>query len=114
MFRNELLLQSKKMNDRSNANVKNAYCQFCLNKFPSCSVCFKSISVLNSMYEYKNKQKFQNSSQQMKDLNHGVDMWLLWCQTCQHGGHAAHLKEWFSTQSECPLAQCKCRCFSFA
>lgn len=21
--------------------------------------------------------------------------WLTWCQTCRHGGHSAHLLEWF-------------------
>ena len=64
MFRNELLLQSKKLNDRNNANVKNAYCQYCLNKYPSCAVCFRPVTVLNSMYEFKKRQITQNSSQQ--------------------------------------------------
>ena len=64
MFRNELLLKSKKLNGYNDANVKTAYlCHNCDNKFPSCAVCFRSVTVLNSMYEFKKRQITQNSSQ---------------------------------------------------
>jgi len=26
----------------------------------------------------------------------------LWCQTCGHGGHATHIREWFRTNFACP------------
>ena len=29
---------------------------------------------------------------------------FLWCQGCGHGGHYDHLKEWFTTQRDCPAA----------
>jgi hypothetical protein len=37
------------------------------------------------------------------------------CQTCRHGGHAAHILEWFlgedgRTHHICPVADCTCRC----
>ena len=37
------------------------------------------------------------------------------CQTCRHGGHAAHILEWFlsegrRTHDVCPVADCNCRC----
>lgn len=36
---------------------------------------------------------------------------LVWCQTCRHGGHAAHLAEWFRRKHRvCPAPGCKCRC----
>ncbi|KAL3911681.1 MAG: hypothetical protein SGPRY_008602 [Prymnesium sp.] len=36
--------------------------------------------------------------------------WMVWCQTCRHGGHAAHLEEWFAAHDECPVSGCTCRC----
>jgi len=38
------------------------------------------------------------------------------CQTCRHGGHAAHILEWFMGEGSqrsrgvCPVADCDCRC----
>jgi len=31
------------------------------------------------------------------------------CECCKHGGHTAHLKEWFTTHETCPSG-CGCRC----
>lgn len=36
--------------------------------------------------------------------------WMVWCQTCRHGGHAQHLEEWFELHDVCPVADCECRC----
>ena len=36
--------------------------------------------------------------------------WMVWCQSCRHGGHAAHLHEWFEHHTECPVAGCGCKC----
>ncbi|XP_041979444.1 GATOR complex protein MIOS [Aricia agestis] len=36
--------------------------------------------------------------------------WFSWCVACRHGGHAAHLLEWFSEHAECPVSSCTCRC----
>ncbi|XP_045773378.1 GATOR complex protein MIOS-B isoform X2 [Maniola jurtina] len=36
--------------------------------------------------------------------------WFSWCVACRHGGHAAHLLQWFSEHSECPVSSCSCRC----
>ncbi|XP_047532959.1 GATOR complex protein MIOS-B [Vanessa atalanta] len=36
--------------------------------------------------------------------------WFSWCVACRHGGHAAHLLQWFSEHSECPVSSCTCRC----
>ncbi|CAH2048926.1 unnamed protein product, partial [Iphiclides podalirius] len=38
--------------------------------------------------------------------------WFSWCVACRHGGHAAHLLQWFSEHSECPVSSCSCRCSS--
>ncbi len=42
----------------------------------------------------------------------GFGHWFAWCQTCRHGGHAAHIFEWFETRATCPVADCTCRCRS--
>lgn len=38
--------------------------------------------------------------------------WFTWCQTCRHGGHAEHMREWFKRHNECPVSSCACRCYS--
>ncbi|XP_074600289.1 GATOR complex protein mio [Brevipalpus obovatus] len=39
-----------------------------------------------------------------------LSTWFSWCQTCRHGGHAKHILDWFSENSECPVSGCSCRC----
>ena len=39
------------------------------------------------------------------------DDWTVWCSTCRHGAHKRHVKDWFSTYKECPVAGCACLCF---
>ncbi|XP_059175424.1 GATOR complex protein MIOS-A-like isoform X2 [Physella acuta] len=41
-----------------------------------------------------------------------IQEWFTWCQTCRHGGHAAHLIQWFSEHSECPVTGCTCKCIA--
>ena len=36
--------------------------------------------------------------------------WMVWCQSCRHGGHADHMREWFERHDECPVSGCNCRC----
>ncbi|XP_063825990.1 GATOR2 complex protein MIOS [Ostrinia nubilalis] len=36
--------------------------------------------------------------------------WFSWCVACRHGGHAAHLLEWFKEHTECPVSSCTCHC----
>ena len=36
--------------------------------------------------------------------------WMVWCQSCRHGGHADHMREWFERHDECPVSGCVCRC----
>ena len=38
--------------------------------------------------------------------------WFAWCQSCKHGGHIAHLIEWFKTHDKCPFLHCKCQCLN--
>lgn len=39
---------------------------------------------------------------------------LLWfCPECLHGGHAHHMRAWFSNNSECPVG-CRCECLLYS
>jgi hypothetical protein len=40
----------------------------------------------------------------------GFGLWFTWCQSCRHGGHAAHVLEWFDEHDVCPVSDCQCRC----
>ena len=35
---------------------------------------------------------------------------LVWCQTCRHGGHASHIQLWFISHRMCPVPDCQCSC----
>ncbi|CCW63382.1 unnamed protein product [Phytomonas sp. EM1] len=35
---------------------------------------------------------------------------LAWCTACSHGGHAHHLREWFSAHRVCAVEGCCCHC----
>ena len=83
-------------------------CFQCQKQIPNCSVCLQSVTILNPMPEFINLQKEQH-----EDLNHNIDKWLLWCQTCQHGGHAGHMRDWFQTQDTCPISKCDCKCLVY-
>jgi hypothetical protein len=36
--------------------------------------------------------------------------WFVWCESCNHGGHAEHLAAWFQDFKTCPVVSCRCRC----
>ena len=45
-----------------------------------------------------------------------IDDAIVMCQTCRHGGHVAHILDWFYGESGgpshdvCAVADCDCRC----
>ena len=38
------------------------------------------------------------------------DEWMVWCNSCKHGGHAGHILDWFESHDKCPVSACECRC----
>lgn len=42
----------------------------------------------------------------------GFDAWFTWCVVCRHGGHNAHVREWFAEYNICPVSGCGCKCGS--
>jgi hypothetical protein len=39
-----------------------------------------------------------------------LDHSFVFCVSCHHGGHYAHLKDWFKDYDICPATGCECRC----
>ena len=89
----------------ASTGVLNTPCQA---KLPSCAVCLKSLTLLNPNSELR--KSAANASNQPEELNHHIDQWMLWCQICRHGGHASHIRDWFKTQTVCPVSSCDCCC----
>ena len=69
----------------------------------------------NNLTNSTNKPSLQISTTDIQSnldckTPHNFDYWFTWCQLCRHGGHAAHLLDWFRTHDECPVSDCECRC----
>ena len=56
-----------------------------------------------------NQHKTDNPNTEIQS-NQLLSNWLIWCQTCKHGGHAQHLTEWFLNFTVCPVSDCTCEC----
>ncbi|CAG0885536.1 unnamed protein product [Cyprideis torosa] len=67
-------------------------CRWCRKPLPRCSICLVHMGG------------------GILDNDDSIGSWFCWCQTCRHGGHAAHLMVWFSKHSRCPVSGCPCRC----
>nr|CAG4714812.1 unnamed protein product [Naegleria fowleri] len=78
---------------------KTTSCPSCRKPLPKCAVCLMAFgSPSHSMGG--------NSSSEM-------DFCFSWCTRCKHGGHVKHLLDWFENHEECPVSDCKCKCFSY-
>ncbi|KAL1137877.1 hypothetical protein AAG570_009573 [Ranatra chinensis] len=87
----------------SNQN-KMTCCPHCRKPQPRCSICLVNMGTA-SCYQP------ENSGTPTTKIN-PFDYWFTWCQTCRHGGHAAHMTQWFKEHLECPVTACSCRCLS--
>ncbi|KAJ2637747.1 hypothetical protein GGF44_002900, partial [Coemansia sp. RSA 1694] len=71
------------------------YCHKCSNRLPRCIICRMTLGAPIAV-----------ADQAAADIT----QWFSWCQTCGHGGHAAHVHSWFTTHTECPVPGCNCHC----
>lgn len=78
----------------------------CRRATPACAVCLQPIFSVRPML---GDRRAARASSWL-----GLDSWVTWCQGCHHGGHLAHLEEWFAKNTECPVAGCDCQCASYA
>lgn len=81
-------------------NSNSTSCKNCNKSLPSCSICQLPFGSSNYCFGENNSKKFDN-----------LDYSMVWCTQCKHVGHLKHLKEWFSIQKECPVSDCKCKCY---
>ncbi|TFK24770.1 hypothetical protein FA15DRAFT_618942 [Coprinopsis marcescibilis] len=83
-------------------------CPNCSRSLPKCSVCLMTLGIVDDA-----SREIDLGYSQFKDT---IDDAIVICQTCRHGGHAAHLLEWFLGEDGrrahmmCPVAGCDCRC----
>ncbi|KAA1475125.1 hypothetical protein DENSPDRAFT_873810 [Dentipellis sp. KUC8613] len=89
-------------------------CPFCNRALPRCSVCLMNISVVPDAVR---DGQLAHHNARLRDT---IDDAVVFCQTCRHGGHAAHILEWFygeagaRSHGVCAIASCDCRCASEA
>lgn len=85
-------------------------CPHCNRPLPRCSVCLMTLGILPD--SARNGQ-LAHQNALMRD---SVDDAIVFCQTCRHGGHAAHILEWFygeagaKSRGTCAVADCDHRC----
>ncbi|KAJ2046153.1 hypothetical protein GGI08_006616, partial [Coemansia sp. S2] len=84
-------LQTQAQAANTQNRLLNTFCPKCPNPLPRCIICRMTLGAPIVVNE-----------------QHAADItqWFSWCQTCGHGGHAAHVHDWFSTHAECPVPGC--------
>lgn len=85
-------------------------CPHCNRPLPRCSVCLMTLGILPD--SARNGQLAHQNAL----TRDSVDDAIVFCQTCRHGGHAAHILEWFygeagaKSRGTCAVADCDHRC----
>ncbi|KAI9450344.1 hypothetical protein BJY52DRAFT_1206162 [Lactarius psammicola] len=85
-------------------------CPFCNRPLPRCSVCLMTLGILPD--SARNGQLAHQNAL----TRDSADDAIVFCQTCRHGGHAAHILEWFygeagaKSRGTCAVADCDHRC----
>lgn len=71
-----------------------AVCSNCPNSSLCCSVCLLPYgsSSFDKVYEPIQED------------------WFVWCENCNHGGHAEHILQWFQEYKVCSVVDCLCKC----
>ena len=83
-------------------------CPRCKKALPRCSICLKSMPVMNPFHHLASKDRAEHAD----NVKIAFDDWFVWCQSCRHGGHTRCLAEWFGKYDECPVNGCSCKCSS--
>lgn len=84
---------------------KIACCPGCRKPLPRCALCLTNLGTPSgsALYQQKEKAEFDGKLS-------SFDSWFTWCQSCRHGGHCSHIKDWFKDHIECPVTGCNCKC----
>uniref|UniRef100_T1JHX6 Uncharacterized protein n=1 Tax=Strigamia maritima TaxID=126957 RepID=T1JHX6_STRMM len=86
--------------------TKMTSCPGCRKPLPRCAVCLINMGTPSGTGIVKHDGKNESSNLRLTKFA----SWFTWCQTCRHGGHTAHIIEWFKEQAECPVTGCTCKC----
>jgi len=88
---------------------RSASCPWCGRALPRCSVCLMSVGIIPDCG--------RENGQLHSSFRDTLDDAFIFCQACRHGGHAAHIIEWFFGDGDesrprrtCPVADCDCFC----
>jgi len=105
-FCNKMISEPRAVNTANGATA----CPSCNRPLPRCSVCLMTLGIIPD--SARNGQLAHHNTP-MRD---SVDDAIVFCQTCRHGGHAAHILEWFygeagaKSRGTCAVADCDHRC----
>ncbi|KAF8063440.1 hypothetical protein FPV67DRAFT_243862 [Lyophyllum atratum] len=83
-------------------------CYHCNRSLPRCSICLMTLAIVQDAV-----REAEMLHSQPKDA---FDDAIVMCQTCRHGGHVAHILDWFNGEDGgpahdvCAVADCDCRC----
>ncbi|KAL4222251.1 hypothetical protein ACF0H5_018288 [Mactra antiquata] len=82
-------------------------CPGCRKPLPRCALCLTNLGTPSGsgLYQQKDKTEYEQKLS-------SFDNWFTWCQTCRHGGHSAHITDWFSEHTQCPVTGCECKCMT--
>eukprot|EP00743_Colponemidia_sp_Colp-15_P004686 GILK01005049.1.p1 GENE.GILK01005049.1~~GILK01005049.1.p1 ORF type:complete len:1033 (+),score=162.65 GILK01005049.1:118-3216(+) len=111
----------------SSEKAKIFNCPNCKKPLPRCSLCLLPLGCVNPFHEVMQRKLKEKQQPQQMDSSRNLlagggfapttilsstklDDWFTWCQTCRHGGHAIHIREWFRTHQVCPVTDCNCNC----
>ncbi|KAL4449790.1 hypothetical protein ABPG74_008163 [Tetrahymena malaccensis] len=84
-------------------------CPSCCVMLPVCCVCLLSCELVNPYIQFnRNRQQQNQMGGQIENLN--LEEGIVWCQSCNHGGHYKHILEWFQDFDVCPVSDCSCKC----
>eukprot|EP00300_Choanocystis_sp_HF-7_P027442 c32551_g1_i1.p1 GENE.c32551_g1_i1~~c32551_g1_i1.p1 ORF type:complete len:792 (+),score=109.86 c32551_g1_i1:103-2478(+) len=84
-------------------------CPNCTKPLPKCALCLLPLEVVATA-SMVGADAARRSLTKLQAGSSVFDQWFTWCQTCRHGGHAAHMDEWFMSHSQCPVSECECHC----
>lgn len=91
----------------SSNKYRTCSCANCSKTLPRCSLCLTQMGTPAGIY-WRPGLNFSKTDRKLSPFS----SWFTWCQTCRHGGHAAHILDWFAENVLCPVAGCKCKCMS--
>ncbi|KDR16180.1 GATOR complex protein MIOS [Zootermopsis nevadensis] len=91
--------------------LKMSSCPQCRKPLPRCAICLVHMGTPSGL-QNNNSMNSNGRSSTANNKMAEFSSWFTFCQSCRHGGHAAHMTHWFREHSECPVTFCTCRCSS--